>query len=228
MYYDCIRSYPVHIRRTAIVDGILHPIRFIFPQEHFPNDRETLYEITRQTQEIPLAHLAAGLFSPSLQETILRMSSMCHKTRYGDQDVALDTKHIIRKINSAQKALYQDFHEYWLERCAETIAWEKDNGITNKAKRQKNLPSVPTPGENKTPSTIKIPKEKGSIHSRILERKAQLEISTSAAISFILRKPMKNNHNKFIYDISKGTVKKKIKTGKRAIPTADSKEEKSE
>ena len=36
---------------------------------------------------------------------------------------------------------------------------------------------------------------------------------------------MKNNHNKFIYDISKGTVTKKIKTGKRAIPTADSKEE---
>ena len=156
------------------------------------------------------------------------MASLCHKTRYADQDVALDIKHIIRKINSAQKALYQDFHEYWLERCAETIAWEKDNGITSKAKRQKNHPRVPS--EYKPPSpeieeTIKIPKEKSAIHARMLKRKAQLERSTSAAISFILRKPMKNNHNKFIYDISKGTVTKKIKTGKRAIPTADSKEE---
>ena len=44
-------------------------------------------------------------------------------------------------------------------------------------------------------------------------------------MSFALRKPTEDNHNKFYYDYSKNTVCKKIKTAQRALPSPETNEE---
>ena len=105
----------------------IQPIRYIFPLSLFPENKLKLHEIARQTQDITISQLAGGFSPNSLQETILIMASLCHEEKF-------KTSYTRRTIYT--NTLYRDFHEYWLERCAVTIAREKENDITQAQKRQ--------------------------------------------------------------------------------------------
>jgi hypothetical protein len=125
------------------------------------------------------------------------------------------------QLNSIQKALYRDFHEYWLERCDETISWEIDNNITQAKKCQKKLPKR---RETAAPTERRTSIQKSKRIQTYYKEKPTKTI-TLKAINFVLRRPSEHPHNKFICDCSKKTVSKKIKTAKRALPTAETKEE---
>ena len=196
------------LANSPLTDGIIPPIRYIFPPGLFPENRLKLQEISRQTQDITIAQLAGGFSPTSLQETILIMATLCHEVKFKDKNIIFDPKQVKRDFQSVLKALYRDFHEYWLERCTVTITWEKENNITQAQKRQKKQPSTRKPSPSATPRKSN---KRGKGVSRIIAKRTQQEPSTAKAMSFALRKPTEDNHNKFYYDYySKNTVCKKI------------------
>jgi hypothetical protein len=213
------------LAKAPLLDGILLPKRYLFPLSIFPEERLKLEELSKQTQDITLAQLAGGLAPTSLRETVMIIANRCHDIRFTDQNVIFDPKQVEREYYSIQKALYRDFHEYWLERCEITIAWERENNITQAKKMQKkqtNQRETATP-EYRRP--IKKPKTQDKTISRPLMKRTQYRPSTEKAMSFVLRRPTKDKHNKFIHDYSKKTVSKKIRTAERALPTPETKED---
>jgi ribonuclease HI len=119
-------------------DGIYPPDRYLFPLQLFPDDRATLLEITRQVQKTTIAQLAVGLLPREITDTFMMIAEVCLKSRYPDPDTRhFDPNMMRRAFYSIQKALYEDFHQYWLDRCLLTVEWEREHNITHAAKRRK-------------------------------------------------------------------------------------------
>jgi hypothetical protein len=135
-----------------------------------------------------------------------------------------DEKSMRRSVYSIQKALHEDFHEYWLERCIVTIEWEKNNNITHAAKRRRKTPASRQP---KRPSETDIDPEtrKRSRTAQKQERETKLNTIITNAMSFVNRKPSEHPHSQFILDRSRKTVTRKFKTAKSSLPTPENDED---
>jgi ribonuclease HI len=219
-HIPCVSENPPH-------PGILHlgnPIQYIFPRTLFPRDNldvsKTHFKLAREIQNITISQLAGGLLPTCLVETIALMVDFCYEKRFPDANTrnSPTRKQTINRIYSIQKTLYEDFHEYWLERCMETIKWEKEYGITPAAKKRKREKAIPTASTKKTKMTTRERWDK-----KIERRELQFSL-TQIAMGYVLRKPKPHKHSQFIHDYSKKTVRRRIKSGIRAIQRPETKE----
>jgi hypothetical protein len=61
---------------------------------------------------------------------------------YPDEEAGLRVKTEVYQIFNV---LHKDAREYWIERCAITVAWEEANGITMKQKKKTVKVSIDEP-----------------------------------------------------------------------------------
>ena len=207
------------ISTSPIGNGIYPPDRYLFPYKIFPHKkhRKYLIEITTEAQNTTIAQLAAGFFPKGLSDALTAIALTCNEIRYKNSDqFQQDSETTRRSLYPAQKALYEDFHEYYLERNIIQKEWEISENISHAAKRQKNNPKSRNPRQPTTRSLTT--KEKQDIRSSKTEgSQRNRELTIKRAMAFVNRRPQHHPHNQFILDRSKKTTTRKIKTGIRGL-----------
>jgi hypothetical protein len=101
--------------------------------QHIKAPEEVTKEVEKRLQQVTYEDLAIGTLPKSLVECICIMDKWVNPQEYPDKWATMEVKSRVYQIMSA---LLKDSREYWNERCAITVAWEEENGITKKQKKK--------------------------------------------------------------------------------------------